>query len=109
MGWRILGDALVLALALAEVAGPMSTFIGVVVGFAPVQLPLVVLEAVASTSDRLPRGEQTLPPSLRTLIQSKLPTASVMFVLIAVSLSVRRTVCATAEAAGRAPQDSSWI
>ena len=41
-------DALVLAAALSKVSEPMTTFIGVVLGFAPVQLPLAVLEALVS-------------------------------------------------------------
>lgn len=41
-------DACVLAIALADVASPLTTFVSVVLGFAPVQLPLAVLEAVVS-------------------------------------------------------------
>ena len=41
-------DALVLAMALADAATPVATFSAVLLGFAPVQVPLSGLEAVAS-------------------------------------------------------------
>ena len=41
-------DALVLGLALSDVVEPMTTFFGVLVGFAPVQIPLSLLEAFVS-------------------------------------------------------------
>lgn len=41
-------DALVLAAALADVVAPIETFTGVLFGFAPVQIPLAVLESFAS-------------------------------------------------------------
>ena len=41
-------DAAVLAVALSDVTAPATTFAAVLLGFAPVQIPLAVLEAVAS-------------------------------------------------------------
>lgn len=41
-------DAVVLAVALSGTKAPMTTFLAVLLGFAPVQLPLALLEAVAS-------------------------------------------------------------
>ena len=41
-------DAFVLAVALSDVAPPAAIFGGVVIGFAPVQIPLAVLEAAVS-------------------------------------------------------------
>jgi cobalt/nickel transport system permease protein len=43
-------DAAVLAVALADAAPPQATFLAVVLGFAPVQLPLAVLEGATSVA-----------------------------------------------------------
>ena len=78
-------DALVLAAALSDVAAPQTTFTSVLVGFAPVQIPLSVLEAVVSVkivqllAERLP---QILPKVLQTLRKSVVPATSVLFLLL---------------------------
>ncbi len=61
-------DAAVLAAALSDVTAPATTFGAVLIGLAPVQLPLAVLEAVASVGIvRLlaARRPDLLPHSLR--------------------------------------------
>ncbi|HCH65448.1 MAG: hypothetical protein CL927_05010 [Deltaproteobacteria bacterium] len=111
-----LADAVVLALALSDAAAPMSTFTGVLLGFAPVQVPLAVLEAVASVGIvRLlaTRRPDLLPESLRSLRKVPISGASALLMLLAVGLvgcdyeGIDGSVFgAAAEAVGRAPTDS---
>ncbi len=110
-------DALVLAAALSEAASPRTTFTGVLLGFAPVQGPLAMLEAVASVSIvRLlaTRRPDLIPEGLHAL--RKVP-ASVAMVFLCGMLGSGLSGCSyegidgtvfgsTAEAAGRAPTDS---
>ena len=109
-------DAVILALALADVADPVATFVSVVVGFAPVQLPLALVEAgvsialVTLLANRKPR---LLPGGLRTLRTA----ASVGMVLSVLLCGTILTGCgyegvdqgvfeAAAEGAGRTPAES---
>ncbi len=111
-----LADALVLAMALSEVATPMTTFTGVLLGFAPVQVPLAILEAAVSVGIvRLlaRRRPDLLPESLRSLRKAPVAGASALFMLLAVGLigcdyeGIDGSVFgAAAEAVGRAPTDS---
>jgi len=110
-------DAVVLATALADVAAPMTTFTGVLLGFAPVQVPLAVLEAFASVwiirllSTRRP---DLLPESVRMVRRASVPVSGASIVLlVALGLSgcsyegIDGTVFgATAETAGRPPTES---
>jgi len=110
-------DAVVLATALADVAAPMTTFTGVLLGFAPVQVPLAVLEALASVwiirllSTRRP---DLLPESVRMVRRASVPVSGASIVLlVALGLSgcsyegIDGTVFgATAETAGRPPTES---
>lgn len=109
-------DAVVLAAALADAAAPMTTFTAVLLGFAPVQVPLAVLEAATSVAIvRLlaTRRPDLLPDALRTLRKAPLAGASIAILLLGVGLSgcsyegIDGTVFgATAASAGRAPTDS---
>lgn len=111
-----LADAVVLALGLSDVAAPVTTFGAVLLGFAPVQIPLAVLEATVSVGIvRLlaNRRPDLLPESLRGLRRAPRSSASALVVLLAVGLSgcayegIDGTVFgATAETAGRPPVDS---
>lgn len=110
-------DAVVLALALSELTPPATTFGAVLLGFAPVQVPLAVLEAAASAAIvRLlaTRRADLLPDSLRGLGGlSAIRGASSLILLLVVGLSgchyegIDGTVFgAVAENAGRPPTDS---
>ena len=109
-------DAAVLAVALSDAVAPATTFGAVLLGFAPVQVPLAVLEAVASVGIvRLlaKRRVDLLPDSLRALRAVSVHSAYVMVMLLAVGLSgcsyegIDSTVFgATAEQAGRPPTES---
>ena len=109
-------DAVVLAAALSGMTVPAATFGAVLLGFAPVQIPLAVLEAVASVGIvRLlaTRRPDLLPNSLRSLRAVSAPLASAMLLLLATGLSgcayegIDGTVFgATAEGAGRPPTES---
>ena len=109
-------DAVVLAAALSDTAQPMVTFTGVVMGFAPVQVPLAVLEAAVSVgivrllSERRP---DLLPESLHALGRATLAGASTLALLLVIGLSgctyegIDGSVFgAVAEAAGKPPTDS---
>ena len=109
-------DALALAAALANVASPSTTFIGVLVGFAPVQFPLSVLEAVVSVKIvqlLASRRADLLPSSLTQLRGAKLPVHTMLLFLLTGTFSgcsyegIDGTVFgATAEQAGQTPTDS---
>ena len=109
-------DAAVLAVALSDAAAPATTFGAVLIGFAPVQLPLAVLEAVASVGIvRLlaTRRPDLLPNSLRRLRTVSAPVAPVTPALLVIGLSgcawegIDGSVFgATAESAGRPPTGS---
>ena len=110
-------DAVLLAAALSDVAAPMTTFTGVLLGFAPVQVPLAVLEAIASAGIvglLAKRRPDLLPDSLRTLRKASVSSgASIMVLVIATGLSgcsyegIDGTVFgAAAASAGRPPTDS---
>ena len=109
-------DAAVLAVALSDVTGPATTFGAVLLGFAPVQIPLAVLEAVASVGIvRLlaTRRPDLLPNSLRRLRAASAPVASAMLLLPVIGLpgfpdeGIGGSVFgATAEGAGRPPAGS---
>ena len=110
-------DALVLAAALSDAAAPVTTFTGVLLGFAPVQGPLAVLEAAASVGIvRLlaTRRPDLIPSGLHAL--AKVPS-SIAVVLVCGVLGSGLSGCgyegidgtvfgSTAEAAGRTPTDS---
>ena len=109
-------DAAVLALALSDVAVPTTTFGAVLLGFAPVQIPLAVLEAVVSVGIvRLlaTRRPDLLPNSLKRLRTVSVPVAPAMLLLAVIGLpgcayeGIDGTVfAATAERAGRPPTGS---
>ncbi len=109
-------DAAVLAVALSDVTAPATTFGAVLLGFAPVQVPLAVLEAVASVGIvRLlaTRRPDLLPNSLRRLRTVPAPLAHATLPLLVIGLSgcayegIDETVFgATAEGAGRPPTGS---
>ena len=109
-------DALVLSLALADVADPAVTLTGVLVGFAPVQIPLAVLESAASVGIvrmLAMRRPSLLPTAMRSLGRVSQAAVSASLVLLAFGLSgcayegIDGTVFgAAAEAAGRPPTDS---
>lgn len=109
-------DALILAMALMDTAAPATTFWVVLVGFAPVQLPLSVLEAVVSVyilRALVARRPALVPESLRELRLT--PTAVNTMLLMVVSIAtsgcayegIDGTIFgAEAERAGRPPVDS---
>ncbi len=109
-------DAAVLAVALSEVTAPATTFSAVLLGFAPVQVPLAVLEAVASVGIvRLlaTRRPDLLPDSLRAVRAASVRGVAAMVPLLVIGLSgcayegIDGTVFgATAEGAGRPPTES---
>ena len=109
-------DAMILALALADAVSPVTTFSGVVLGFAPVQLPLAALEAVASLGMIRVMAERRpglLPESLRLLRKIPINSSSVSLFLLSVVVSgcqyqgIDGTIFgAAAESAGRPPTDS---
>ena len=109
-------DALVLAAALSEVSEPMTTFIGVVLGFAPVQLPLAVLEALVSLAIIrvvATRRPDLVGPTLKHLARVPPKACSVLGVFMLFGLTgcdyegIDGSVFGSAaEAAGRAPLDS---
>lgn len=110
-------DAGVLAAALSDVATPMTIFTGVLLGFAPVQLPLAVLEAITSVGIVLSlakRRPDLLPASLQAVRKPRVSgTSIVTSLLLATGLSgcsyegIDGTVFgATAEAEGRPPTES---
>jgi cobalt/nickel transport system permease protein len=109
-------DALVLAAALADVADPMTTFSGVLVGFAPVQIPLAILESFASVGIirlLMRRRPGLLPKTLRGLSKSPVSASSAMLFLCSFGLSAcsyegidGSVFGAAAESAGRPPTDS---
>ncbi len=109
-------DAIVMAVALADAATPLTTFTAVVLGFAPVQLPLALLEAGVSVAIvRLlsTRRPDLLSDSLRGLQKNAVSGASVAIVFILLALpgctyeGIDGTVFgATAESVGRPPVDS---
>ncbi len=109
-------DALVLAAGLKEVAPPMTTFIGVLLGFAPVQVPLAIVEAFVSVSIvRLlaTRRPGLLPASLRSVGKASKLTGAFSLVFISLWVSgcdyqpIDETVFGeAAEQAGRPPTES---
>ena len=110
-------DAGVLAMGLSDTVAPSTTFFGVLLGFAPVQVPLALLEAVASAGlvgFLATRRPDLLPQSLRTLRSAAIPGAATGAALLAMlGLSgctyegIDGTVFGTtAENAGRPPADS---
>ena len=109
-------DALVLALALADTAAPATTFGVVLLGFAPVQIPLSILEAVVSVyivQALVSRRPSLVPPALRSLRLTKSGVSTVLVLMFTVGLSgctyegIDGTIFgAEAERAGRPPTDS---
>ena len=109
-------DGLVLAAALSDMTSPMTTFSGVLLGFAPVQIPLAILEGFISVGIVLAlstRRPDLLPASLRKLRKTPAFVPSVTGLLIALILSgcdyegIDGTVFgAKAAAAGRPPTES---
>lgn len=109
-------DALVLAAALSNVAPPQTTFFGVFFGFAPVQIPLSILEAIVSVKIvqmLATRRADLLPAALSKLRKATVPVASLLLLLFASNLSgcsyegIDGSVFGTAaENAGRPPTDS---
>ena len=109
-------DAFILAISLSDVAPPMTTFLSIVFGFAPVQVPLALLEAVVSVKILEVIAERRidlLPINLRFLKKTRL-SAGLLLLLISSSVlpachyeGIDNTVFgATAEGLGRTPTDS---
>ncbi len=111
-------DAAVIAAALSDVADPATTFLGVLLGFAPVQVPLASLEAAASVGMvgmLMPRRPDLLPGSLR-LVRLRPATSSAftgLILMLGTGLSgcdyegIDGTVFGAAAASrGRPPVDS---
>lgn len=111
-----LADAVVLAAALSSVTAPATTFGAVVVGFAPVQVPLAILEGVVAVGiARLlsTRRPDLLPSSLLDSPGGFAGAAQTLLLLLAVGLSgcsyegIDGSVFAgTAEESGQVPTDS---
>ena len=109
-------DALILAVALADLTEPLITFTSVVIGFAPVQVPLAALEAAASvgmTRTLATRRPDLIPESLRNLKKTPSSLATVSIFILLANLTgceyegIDGTVfAATAESAGRLPTNS---
>lgn len=109
-------DAVVLAAALIEVTAPATTFGAVLLGFAPVQVPLAILDGVVSVGmARLlsTRRPDLVPGSLRALRAGVASGAHALLLLLMVGLTgcsyegIDGTVFGeTAEASGQAPKDS---
>ena len=109
-------DALVLAAALADTAEPATTFGVVLLGFAPVQVPLSILEAVVSIyilRALVTRRASLVPPVLRNLSLPKQGGMATLVALMSIGMSgcsyegIDGTIFgAAAERAGRPPTDS---
>ena len=109
-------DAVVLAAALADTADPATTFGVVLFGFAPVQVPLSVLEAVVSVyilRALVKRRASLVPPALRELHFPKQGGVVALVALLSIGMSgctyegIDGTIFgAEAERAGRPPTDS---
>jgi len=109
-------DAAVLAMALTDTADPSATFGVVLLGFAPVQIPLSVLEAVVSVyivQALVARRPSLVPDALRGLRVPKPSHLSALVVFLSIGLSgctyegIDGTIFgAEAERAGRPPTDS---
>ena len=110
-------DAVALGLGLAGVVSPTTTFTAVLIGFAPVQVPLAILEAIASVGIvqvLASRRPDLLPQSLRALRDTRVPrVTTVMALLLAFGplgcsyQGIDATVFgATADSAGLPPSDS---
>ena len=109
-------DAVVLGFALGDVAPLSTTIPGVILGFAPVQVPLAILEAAVSVGMirmLATRRPDLIPESLHGLRKPAMASPSVMLVLLTFLVTgcsyegIDGTVFgATAESAGRPPLDS---
>ena len=78
-------DAAVLAFALQDAVDPVQTFTTVVLGFAPVQLPLVLLEAAISLGlvRRIAaRRPDLLPETLRALRPTRVSGVASLLLLL---------------------------
>ncbi|TPV93435.1 MAG: hypothetical protein B7733_20505 [Myxococcales bacterium FL481] len=88
-----IADAAVLALALSEVTAPSTTFVGVLLGFAPIQVPVAIVEAMVSIGlVRLlaTRRADLVPEPLRTLRKRSGSGALAVVFSLAVGLSACR-------------------
>ena len=110
-------DALVLAMSLSDVAPPSTTFLSIIVGFAPVQVPLSILESVVSVKIIQVIAERRLdllPTSLQGFKQVHPSVGLILLLLVSSSAmqacsyeGIDNTVFgATAEGLGRTPTDS---
>ena len=109
-------DALVLATALSDLTAPTTTFASVCLGFAPVQVPLSILEAFVSVKIvqvLTSRRAELLPKHLSMLRSSSVPIGHIVILICIPLLSgcdyegIDGTVFGeVAEHAGRPPKDS---
>jgi len=109
-------DALVLAFALSSEVAPMTTFITVLIGFAPVQVPLAVVEAFISVGlirQLAVRRPDLLPVGLRERFKPSSSMTTVSLIVLVMNVTgcdyeaIDETVfSATSDAAGRTPGDS---
>ncbi|MEL6545121.1 MAG: energy-coupling factor ABC transporter permease, partial [Myxococcota bacterium] len=112
-----LADAAVLAVALSDAAPPIATFLAVILGFAPVQVPLAVIEAFSSAAMvrvLATRRPDLIVHSLRNLRKQSISGATV---IVVVCSALGGSAChyegidgsvfgATAESTGHPPTDS---
>ena len=110
-------DAVVLAFGLSDAVAPSTTFVTVLLGFAPVQIPLSVLEAFASLGivrALATRRPDLLPESLRSVRKMPFSMSSLTMILLLATAplgcsyqGIDGTVFgATAEKSGRPPTAS---
>ena len=109
-------DAIVMAVALADTMAPTTTFITVVAGFAPIQLPLAIVEAAVSVAivrHMATHRPDLLPDTLKGLKKKgsrHKETVNILFALMLAGCTyegIDGTVFgAVAESAGRPPMDS---
>lgn len=83
-------DAVVLGLALSDAVQPMTTFFTVLMGFAPVQIPLSILEAFVSVKIvqlLLRRRPDLLSFDLSALSTAKVPKSMIALLIVMIFLS----------------------
>ena len=108
-------DAFALGSALSNASSVAMIFLGILVGFAPVQIPCLYLRIVSVKIVQLlnRRRKDLLPLHLSTMQQSSIPASALAMVVLLLGLSgcgyqgIDGTVFgATAEQAGNPPTDS---
>ena len=83
-------DALVLGISLSDEVNVKTTVMSVLVGFAPVQIPLSILEGFVSVKIvhlLMSRRKDLLPSNLATIRKGAIPVSTLAFLLIVLGLS----------------------